>query len=111
MSKSIFNAVNLSSSIEKPLADLPTFRLTDRISKNYDKIKKICQSALIGSEYKFGHHSLEYVSTLAALMDINAIFGRFEEDIIRLSDFECLSDRTKEIFINYFEKHVQSRPQ
>lgn len=94
-------------SINCIFADLPTFPMTKRINENYDKIKNICLSSLAGCEYKFGHYSLEYVAALAALMDINALFDRSGVDTIKLNDFQCLSDRTKEIFVKYFERFVQ----
>lgn len=63
---------------------------------------------MAGTEYKFSRHSLEYVSALAALMDIYAIFGRSDEtNSINLDDFECLSDRTNSIFVNYYEENVR----
>lgn len=79
--------------------------MTKPIAENYDKIQNICRSSLLGAEYKFGRNSLEYVSTIAALMDIDAIFDRSVENLISPTDFECLSDRTKTTFVNYLKKH------
>ncbi|XP_037046205.1 SET and MYND domain-containing protein 4 [Bradysia coprophila] len=86
----------------------PTFRLTKRMEENFNKIRNICRSSLCGTEYKFGRHSLEYMSSLASLMDIYAIFGRSDDNIINLADFDCLSDRTKNVFVNYYEENVAS---
>lgn len=83
--------------------------MTKRLNENYNKISNICLTSMVGCEYKFGHHSLEYISALAGLMDINAIFDRSSGDKIDLNDFECLSDRTKVIFVNYFEMFLQKR--
>ncbi len=96
--------LSLSLSISLLIPDEPTFRMTKRIDESYSKIRNICLSALLGCEYKFGRHSLEYVSTIAALMDVNAMFDRQEENFIQSNDFDCLSDRTKKIFVNYAGK-------
>lgn len=98
--------IPLSNSVihlHRLFSDSHTFCMTKRMNENYNKIINICLSSLLGCEYKFGHHSLEYVAALAGLMDVNAIFGRSSGDKIELNDFDCLSNRTKAIFVNYFE--------
>lgn len=82
--------------------------MNNQVTEIYERIKKICLSSLNGCEYKFGRYSFEYVSSLAMFMDISAIYNRPEEDLIDLNVFENLSDRTKKIFVNYFEAFVRN---
>lgn len=102
----IFNCLNTTTAV---LVGEPTFRLTKRIDENFDNIHNMCRTSLCGTEYKFGRHSLEYVFALASLMDVYAIFGRSDDTIIKLDDFECLSDGTKTIFRNYYEENVSGQ--
>ncbi|KAJ6643346.1 hypothetical protein Bhyg_08306, partial [Pseudolycoriella hygida] len=102
--------VDMSSIIVKYITqyiNLPSFRLTRPIAETYERIRNICMNLLRGYEYEFGRHSLEYLSVVAALMDINAIFGQSSEGFMDLNNFNCLSDRTRTIFLNYNKNHVQ----
>lgn len=75
--------------------------------KEFDEIyDEICGSSLISADNKFGRHSLDNVITLAALMDIDAIFDRLEEAnvIIYVMPF-----RSDQVHLDYFEKQKTYR--